>query len=120
MLQKTTIMPMHGGLLMNKFSSHSQRTGCAVLWLLSARWLGRLGLALVCGLGCWPHDAIALDPNRSLAQYNLRTWRRVNQLPSNMVNAIVQSNDGHLWLGTPRGLVDFDGVEFKEAGLPGQ
>ncbi len=68
----------------------------------------------------WPHEAVALDPSRSLAQYNIRTWRRVNQLPSNMVTAIVQSNDGHLWLGTPRGLVDFDGVEFNEAGLPGQ
>ena len=32
----------------------------------------------------------------------------------------MQAADGHLWLGTPRGLVDFDGVEFKAIGLPGQ
>ena len=75
---------------------------------------------LLLGLGLWPAPGFALDPSRSLAQYNSRTWRRVNQLPSNLITAIVQSNDGHLWLGTPRGLVDFDGVEFKVLGLPGQ
>ncbi len=41
-------------------------------------------------------------------------------LPSNLISTIVQADDGHLWLGTPRGLIDFDGSEFKEVGLPGQ
>ena len=64
--------------------------------------------------------AWALDPGCSLIQYNTRTWRRGDRLPSNSVNAIVQAEDGHLWLGTPRGLVDFDGIEFRACGLPGQ
>ena len=79
--------------------------------------LGLLAL-VVLGLGVSP--AGALDPSRSIHQYNVRTWRRVNLLPANAVNAIHQTADGHLWLGTPRGLVDFDGVEFKALGLPGQ
>ncbi|HET7535554.1 MAG TPA: two-component regulator propeller domain-containing protein [Candidatus Didemnitutus sp.] len=72
------------------------------------------------GLLLWPAAMLALDPSRSLTQYNARTWRRVNQLPSNSVTAVVQAADGHMWLGTPRGLVDFDGMEFKSVGLPGQ
>ena len=106
---------------MNEFNPDSQPTGWVGLRRWPRHWLGRLGLALVFGLGCcWPGMTVALEPSRSLAQYNTRTWRRVDRLPSNSITAIVQSTDGHLWLGTPRGLVDFDGVEFKAVGLPGQ
>ena len=105
---------------MNRFNSDSQRTGWVGLRHLSRPWLNRLGLALLLGWAGWPAAGVALEPSRSLAQYNTRTWRRVDRLPSNSITAIVQSADGHLWLGTPRGLVDFDGVEFKAVGLPGQ
>ncbi len=67
-----------------------------------------------------PAIALALSPERSLHQYNLRTWRQSNGLPSNTVNTVLQTPEGHLWLGTPKGLVDFDGVEFLLVGLPGQ
>ncbi len=83
-------------------------------------WLLRLGAALFLAAALGPGPAAALDPTRSLTQYNTRTWRRVNQLPSNAITAIAQSADGHIWLGTPRGLVDFDGIEFRALGLPGQ
>jgi len=53
-----------------------------------------------------------------LAQYATRVWRRSNGLPSNSVTAILQTTDGHIWLGTPRGLADFDGIEFHAIGLP--
>ena len=36
-----------------------------------------------------------------------------NGLPQNTVQALAQTNDGFLWLGTEAGLVRFDGVEFQ-------
>ena len=75
---------------------------------------------LVAALLLAPTFAAALAPDLALHQYNLRTWRQANGLPSNTVSTVLQGPDGHLWLGTPKGLVDFDGVEFLPVGLPGQ
>jgi PAS domain S-box-containing protein len=61
----------------------------------------------------WPFSTPALDPDRSIYQYNCHTWRRANGLPANAVTAIAQSEDGRLWLGTSQGLVYFDGMEFR-------
>jgi ligand-binding sensor domain-containing protein/signal transduction histidine kinase len=63
-------------------------------------------------------SVLALDPNKSLLQYNCRSWTRQNGLPANGVKAIAQTRDGYLWLGTAQGLVRFDGVEFKPAEMP--
>jgi ligand-binding sensor domain-containing protein/C4-dicarboxylate-specific signal transduction histidine kinase len=59
------------------------------------------------------HLALALNPAKSVYQYNCRSWVRQNGLPANGVYAIRQTADGYLWLGTSRGLVRFDGEEFK-------
>ena len=61
---------------------------------------------------------LALNPDKSLLQYNCRAWTRQNGLPANGVKAIAQTKDGYLWLGTAQGLVRFDGVEFKLAEMP--
>ena len=53
-----------------------------------------------------------LDPGKALTQYNLDVWTTADELPQNSVNAIVQTRDGYLWLGTYGGLVRFDGVRF--------
>jgi ligand-binding sensor domain-containing protein/signal transduction histidine kinase len=45
-------------------------------------------------------------------------WTRLVGLPANSVNAIVQTDDGYLWLGTQNGLVRFNGKEFKLFELP--
>jgi ligand-binding sensor domain-containing protein/signal transduction histidine kinase len=55
----------------------------------------------------------ALDPSRSVFQYNCQTWQRVNGLPVNSVNAIAQTTDGRLWLGTSKGLIYFNGMDFR-------
>ncbi|MBK9989393.1 MAG: response regulator [Verrucomicrobia bacterium] len=64
--------------------------------------------------------AAALDPARTLSQYNCRTWRRDNGLPTNSVNAIAVGKDGRVWFGTSQGLIHFDGVEFHEAADTGK
>ena len=46
-------------------------------------------------------------------QYTYRAWTVEEGLPQVSVNAIAQTPDGYLWLGTNGGLVRFDGVRFK-------
>ncbi|MGC3961008.1 MAG: two-component regulator propeller domain-containing protein [Verrucomicrobiota bacterium] len=79
------------------------------------------GYAFIAGLMLWAWaaaDALALDPSRTVFQYNCRTWSYQNGLPVNGINAITQTRDGYLWLGTSRGLVCFDGEEFRQVGMP--
>jgi signal transduction histidine kinase/ligand-binding sensor domain-containing protein len=45
-------------------------------------------------------------------QYIQTTWTVQEGLPQNSVNAILQTRDGYLWLGTFGGLARFDGVKF--------
>jgi len=48
----------------------------------------------------------------------IRSWGTEAGLPQNTVNAIVQTRDGYLWLGTRDGLAHFDGLRFTVFGLP--
>jgi PAS domain S-box-containing protein len=59
----------------------------------------------------------ALTPTRDLTQYNCQTWSRQNGLPATGINAIAQTQDGHLWFGTAAGLLRFDGIQFKPLDL---
>jgi len=56
--------------------------------------------------------AFALDPNRTLTQARLSIWTPETGLPQSTVDAIVQTRDGYLWVGTEEGLARFDGVRF--------
>jgi len=57
------------------------------------------------------------------AQYSVDLWNPDRGgLPSSVVLAMIQTRDGYLWLGTPKGLARFDGVrfeEFNESNTPG-
>lgn len=55
---------------------------------------------------------LALDPRQAVTQYIHDIWQTEEGLPQNSVQAIVQTKDGYLWLGTQQGLVRFDGVRF--------
>ena len=44
--------------------------------------------------------------------YFMRVWQTDDGLPQNGVNAIVQTSDGYLWIGTHSGLARFDGMRF--------
>jgi PAS domain S-box-containing protein len=73
-----------------------------------------LWLAAIIGSGAIlvPQPVHALDPSLSLFQYNCQNWTRQSGLPVNGIRAITQSRDGYLWLGTQKGLVQFDGLNF--------
>jgi signal transduction histidine kinase/ligand-binding sensor domain-containing protein len=45
-------------------------------------------------------------------EYLETVWTTEQGLPQNSVNAIIQSRDGYLWLGTFGGLARFDGIKF--------
>src|SRR5579862_2117143 len=47
-----------------------------------------------------------------VAQYHSRNWQRDSGLPNNIVQAVVQTRNGYLWIGTQYGLARFDGVRF--------
>src|SRR6202795_2518192 len=73
-----------------------------------SRWLATR-LALICLVG----EARALDPNHTLSQYLREQWTADNNFPGGAVDAIRQTADGYLWLVTEKGLVRFDGVNFR-------
>jgi ligand-binding sensor domain-containing protein len=60
----------------------------------------------------WTAPALALDPHKALTQYVHNTWQTDQGLPQNSVQAVLQTRDGYLWIGTQEGLVRFDGAHF--------
>ncbi len=54
----------------------------------------------------------AIDPTKSITQYVHDVWKTEQGLPQNTIEAIIQSRQGYLWLGTQEGVVRFDGVRF--------
>jgi ligand-binding sensor domain-containing protein/signal transduction histidine kinase len=48
-----------------------------------------------------------------VSQYGSRLWQMDDGLPHSIVQAITQTQDGYLWVGTREGLARFDGVNFE-------
>src|SRR5262249_7274782 len=70
-------------------------------------------LAMAFALPSKPGDPSAAGTPAALASaYSVDVWKAENGLPQNSVQAIVQTRDGYLWMGTQEGLVRFDGVRF--------
>ncbi|HMI53614.1 MAG TPA: two-component regulator propeller domain-containing protein [Candidatus Saccharimonadales bacterium] len=60
---------------------------------------------------------------KSQAQYARTRWGADRGFPGGEVYAITQTADGVLWVGTEKGLVRFDGINFRltqESGVPGK
>jgi signal transduction histidine kinase/ligand-binding sensor domain-containing protein len=68
--------------------------------------LGCLFVALFCG------RVAGLDPSRKISQYGHNMWRIQDGYLPAAPEAIAQTADGYLWVGTAAGLVRFDGVRF--------
>src|SRR5260370_41723260 len=74
---------------------------------------GVIGLGvLVASCRC----AFALDPSLDISQYAHTAWRIREGSFKGVIQAIAQTPDGYLWLGTEFGLLRFDGGK----NVPGQ
>jgi ligand-binding sensor domain-containing protein len=65
-----------------------------------------LFLALACSCSA------ALDSDRTIAQFAHTAWGPNDGAPS-AIDALAQTPDGYLWLGSHDGLYRFDGVVFE-------
>ncbi len=68
------------------------------------RWMALFTVVAGCGL--------ALDPSAPTSEFIRNDFTVENGLPSNVVNAIVQTRNGFLWIGTDAGLARFNGRQF--------
>lgn len=75
------------------------------------RWLA-YGLAAIVAPVCVAIPGNALSPNKALSQYIHDKWDADQGFPGGTVNAFAQTPDGYLWIGTDKGLVRFDGLNF--------
>ena len=64
---------------------------------------------LLLSLSC---TAWAVDPTKQISQYGHTAWRIQDGVFNGPPNAIAQTTDGYLWIGTQNGLIRFDGVRF--------
>ena len=75
------------------------------------RWLLRCAIAGLASV-CFAVSASAIDPTRTVSQYLHDSWGTERGWPGGSITAIVQTSDGYLWIGTDKGLVRFDGLNF--------
>ncbi|MBI2838967.1 MAG: response regulator [Acidobacteria bacterium] len=69
-------------------------------------------LACIAAVCSFAASLTALDPARAITQYVLDSWQVEDGLPQNAAEALIQTHDGYLWIGTQEGLVRFDGARF--------
>jgi PAS domain S-box-containing protein len=95
---------------LNNFPSLHRPQGASAI-TESRPWRG--AIALLCAMAVFIPALRALDPEKSVFQFNCENWTRQTGLPAEKISSIAQTKDGFLWLGTQNGLVRFDGLEFK-------
>ena len=73
-------------------------------------WRATVGLSIALTIA--PVPGRAVDPGQPATSYLRTTFTVEDGLSSNVVNAILQTRDGFLWIGTDAGLNRFDGRHF--------
>src|ERR1017187_10022090 len=63
--------------------------------------------------------AFGIDPAVSTLQYLHTSWTQEEGTSLPAVQALAQTSDGYLWLGTGKGLIRFDGLRFVRASSQG-
>jgi hypothetical protein len=84
-------------------SSSLRHAGCGLPLSQLARYLLRVAGWL----------GMAMFERAESPSWNARYWHTEHDLPDPCVTAIAQPRDGYLWLGTPKGLLHFDGMQFR-------
>jgi signal transduction histidine kinase/ligand-binding sensor domain-containing protein len=81
---------------------------------LAVRFKRVLGTAAAAALVavCAAAGSTILAANGPASSYIMSAWATEKGLPPGDVFAIAQDADGYLWLGTPNGLIRFDGSRF--------
>jgi ligand-binding sensor domain-containing protein len=72
------------------------------------RPLALVSLVVVLGL----RPATALNPQTRITQYFHTAWRVQDGAFEGAPNAVAQTADGYIWIGTGSGLVKYDGARF--------
>ncbi len=74
--------------------------------------LFRVAVSILLFAGVFPESVFALNPRTALTQYIRKSWRLDEGLPQISVNAIAQTPENYIWVGTDDGLARFDGMHF--------
>ena len=74
------------------------------------KYKATIGFAIVLTLAA--KSACAVDPDQPATSYIRTTFTVEDGLSSNVVNAILQTRNGFLWIGTDAGLNRFNGRHF--------
>ena len=82
------------------------------------RWINRIPSNVLVGFFllkvCMFPSSFTLDSLKTISQYRHTAWGIEEELPQIVVQCIIQTHNGYLWLGTQKGLVRFDGAHFIE------
>ena len=95
-------------------------------WRLTLAVHASLRTVVACVICAWCGCAFALDPTLDVTQYAHTAWKVRDGFLKAEVLSFAQTPDGYLWLGTPFGLLRFDGVRAipweppAGASLPGE
>jgi ligand-binding sensor domain-containing protein len=96
-------------VLVSRVSAAGHQTMSIREWIT----IGAIGCLLT------PAPASALDPTVRLTQYRHTAWRVQDGSFAGAPNALAQTADGYIWIGTTAGLVRYDGVRFTPWIRPG-
>jgi ligand-binding sensor domain-containing protein/signal transduction histidine kinase len=103
-------------MLKSAITSEHPSSRFLTVWPVCSSVLNRV-FALAVGLFSVLTVDGATNPPTVAEGLVFRSWGTAAGLPQNSVNAIAQTPDGYLWVGSRDGLARFDGVRFTVFGL---
>lgn len=109
---------------MNRHSHRFHGAGGRAFCLLFAV-LAAIGWLVCAGAEAGPLNAsgnrnlpLSVDPARNTEGYSAILYDNRNGLPTSEANAIAQTEDGFLWIGSYAGLIRYDGDSFERVESP--